>query len=174
MIVNFTARRTELTEDIRDYCEKRLKRMGKILDEVQQIEVILTEEKSRKRADLLVKRRGEDFALSEETTDMFNSLNKVFDSLERKIVKERRKLIQKRRRAAARQPAVVSIAGAEVEPGLARFPYYSDQPLTLEEAIIRLEDGQKEAFLFRKKGSDGWAVVFRRQNGSIGLVDPEG
>jgi len=60
MIVNFTARHTELTEDIKDYCEKRLKRMGKILDEVQQIEVILTEEKSRKRADLLVKRRGED------------------------------------------------------------------------------------------------------------------
>jgi len=28
--------------------------------------------------------------------------------------------------------------------------------------------------MFRKKGSDGWAVVFRRQNGSIGLVDPEG
>lgn len=174
MIVNFTARHTELTEDIKDYCEKRLKRMGKILDEVQQIEVILTEEKSRKRADLLVKRRGEDFALSEETTDMFNSLNKVFDSLERKIVKERRKLIQKRRRAAVRQPVITPLAGPEAEAGLARFPYYSDQPISLEEALIRLMDGQKEAFLFRKKGSDGWAVVFRRLDGSIGLVDPEG
>ncbi|MDD8021446.1 MAG: ribosome-associated translation inhibitor RaiA [Acidobacteriota bacterium] len=174
MIVNFTARHTELTEDIKNYCEKRLERMGKILDEVQQIEVILTEEKSRKRVDLLVKRRGEDFALSEETTDMFNSLNKAFDSLERKIVKERRKLIQKRRRAASRQPVVVSGLGPKVEIGLRRFPYYSNQPISLGEAIVRLEEDRKEAFLFRKKDREGWAVVFRREDGTIGLVDPEG
>ncbi len=174
MIVNFTARHTELTEDIKDYCEKRLNRMGKILDEVHQIEIILTEEKSGKRVDLLVKRPGEDFALSEETTDMFNSLNKIFDSLERKIVKERRKLIQKRRRAATRQVMTGAAPRPGAEAGPVRLPYYSDRPISFEEALVRLEEGQKEAFLFKKLGGDGWAVVFRRQDGTIGLVDPEG
>jgi len=173
MIVNFTARHTELTEEIKDYCEKRLNRMEKILDEVQQIEVILTEEKSRKRVDLLIKRRGEDFALSEETTDMFNSLNKAFDSLERKIIKERRKLIQKRRRVASRQALTAPVLRPETEAKLVLLPYYSDQPISLEEALVRLEEGKKEAFLFKKEGSEGWAVIFRRQDGTIGLVDPE-
>ena len=173
MIVNFTARHTELTEEIRDYCEKRLNRMGKILDEVQKIEVILTEEKSRKRVDLLIKRRGEDFALSEETTDMFNSLNQAFDNLERKIVKERRKLIQKRRRASSRQALTAPGSKPEVEAKLVLMPYYSDQPISFEEALIRLEEGRKEAFLFKKEGSEGWAVIFRRRDGTIGLVDPE-
>ncbi len=173
MIVNFTARHTELTEEIRDYCEKRLNRMGKILDEVQQIEVILTEEKSRKRVDLLIKRRGEDFALSEETTDMFNSLNQAFDSLERKIVKERRKLIQKRRRASSRQALATPVLRPQIEAKLVLLPYYSDQPISLEEALVRLEEGGKEAFLFKKEGSRNWAVIFRRQDGTVGLVDPE-
>ncbi|MGB9894032.1 MAG: ribosome hibernation-promoting factor, HPF/YfiA family, partial [Candidatus Saccharicenans sp.] len=103
MIVNFTARHTELTEEIKDYCQKRLERMEKILADVLEINIILSEQRNRKKVDLQVKRRGEDFVISEETNEIFNSLNQAFDSLEKKIVKERRKLIQKRRRAASRE-----------------------------------------------------------------------
>jgi hypothetical protein len=55
-----------------------------------------------------------------------------------------------------------------------RFPYYSDKPISIQEAIIQLEEGKKEVFLFRKEDSESWAAVFRRKDGSIALVDPEG
>ncbi|MDD8031492.1 MAG: ribosome-associated translation inhibitor RaiA [Acidobacteriota bacterium] len=173
MIVNFTARRTELTDEITDYCQKRLKRMEKILDDVLQIEVILSEQRSRKRVDLQVKRRGEDFVISEETNDLFNSLNKAFDSLENKIVKERRKMIQKRRRRLGRERAMVMTPVATPAPKLQELPYYSDKPISLQEALLHLEEGKKEVFLFRKEDSEAWAAVFRRKDGKIAIVDPE-
>lgn len=174
MIVNFTARHTELTEEIKEYCQKRLGRMEKILKDVQEIDVILSEEKSRKKVDLQVKRKGEDFVISEETTDIFNSLNKAFDSLEKKVVKERRKLIQRRRRGANREETMMMPEETRVAaPRLVNFPYYSDKPISVQEALMQLEEGKKEVFLFRKEEGESWAVVFRRRDGSIGLVDPE-
>jgi putative sigma-54 modulation protein len=104
---------------------------------------------------------------------MFNSLNQAFDSLERKIVKERRKLIQKRRRASSRQALATPVSRPQIEAKLVLLPYYSAQPISLEEVPGRLEEGGNEAFLFKKEDSTGWAVIFRRQDGTIGLVDPE-
>lgn len=174
MIVNFTARRIELTDEIKEYCQKRLERMGKILRDVMQIDIILSEQRSQKKVDLQVKRRGEDFVISEETTDVFNSLNQAFDSLEKKIVKERRKLIQKRRRASGREFPLSGMEELEPAPRLLRLPYFSDKPISLQEALMQLEEGKKEVFLFRKEGSEGWAAVFRRKDGQLALVDPEG
>ncbi len=173
MIVNFTARNVELTEEIKDYCQKRLARMEKILRDVIEINIIMSEQRSRKKVELQVKRRGEDFVISEETNDIFNSLNQAFDSLEKKIVKERKKLIHKRRRAAGRE-TLPAAEERETPMRLLRLPYYSDKPISVEEALMQLDEGKKEVFLFRKEGSEGWAVVFRRKDGQIALVDPEG
>ncbi|MGB4703723.1 MAG: ribosome-associated translation inhibitor RaiA [Candidatus Saccharicenans sp.] len=172
MIVNFTARNVELTEEIKSYCQKRLARMEKILRDVIEINIIMSEQRSRKKVELQVKRRGEDFVISEETNDIFNSLNQAFDSLEKKIVKERKKLIQKRRRSAGRESLPVA-EERETPVRLLRLPYYSDKPISVEEALMQLDEGKKEVFLFRKEGSEGWAVVFRRKDGQIALVDPE-
>lgn len=174
MIVNFTARRTELTDEIKEYCQKRLERMEKILRDVLEINIILSEQRSRKKVDLQIKRRGEDFVISEETTEVFNSLNQAFDSLEKKIVKERRKMIQKRRRAASRELPLPGMEGLEPAPRLLRLPYFSDKPITIQEALLQLEEGKKEVFLFRKEGSESWAAVFRRKDGQVALIDPEG
>lgn len=174
MIINFTARRTELTEEIKEYCRKRLERMEKLLRDVLEIDVILSEQRNRKKVDLQVKRRGEDFAISEETNDIFNSLNEAFDSLEKKIVKERRKMIQKRRRASGREESLSELERVEPAPRLLRLPYFSDKPISIQEALLQLEEGKKEIFLFRKEGSESWAAVFKRKDGQIALVDPEG
>jgi energy-converting hydrogenase A subunit M len=53
------------------------------------------------------------------------------------------------------------------------LPYYSDKPISIQEALLQMEEGKKEVFLFRKEGSEAWAAVFRRKGGEIGLVDPE-
>ncbi|MGB9893742.1 MAG: sigma 54 modulation/S30EA ribosomal C-terminal domain-containing protein [Candidatus Saccharicenans sp.] len=46
--------------------------------------------------------------------------------------------------------------------------------MSIQEALLQLEEGKKEIFLFRKEGSESWAAVFRRKDGKIALVDPEG
>ena len=40
--------------------------------------------------------------------------------------------------------------------------------MTLEEAFIQFELNKREVFVFRKAGSEKWAVIYRRADGNIG------
>ena len=50
---------------------------------------------------------------------------------------------------------------------------YSLKPMSLEEAFLQFDLTKKEIFVFRKLGSEKWAVIYRRKDGNYGLVEPE-
>jgi putative sigma-54 modulation protein len=44
--------------------------------------------------------------------------------------------------------------------------------MSVEEALVQLDVKNKEVFLFRREDGEGWAAVYRRKDGQIGLVEP--
>ena len=45
--------------------------------------------------------------------------------------------------------------------------------MSMGEALIQIETKKKEVFVFRMESTEKWTVLFRRKNGSFGLVQPE-
>ena len=45
--------------------------------------------------------------------------------------------------------------------------------MTIEEAVFQFELDRKKVFVFRKFGSEKWAVLYRRDDDNIGLIEPE-
>jgi putative sigma-54 modulation protein len=174
MNVHFTARQTDLTPGVRQYCEKRLKALEKLLGSVLEVDIILSAAKARQRAELHVKDKGGGLVIVEETPDMMNSLNRAFDGLETKIRKEREKFRERKRRKGREQKSLV-LPAEEEEPErrILRSPHYSLKPMSVEEAALQLDIKNREVFVFRKEGSEKWAVLFRRKDGHVGLVEPE-
>ena len=83
MNVHFTARRTDLTPEVRQYCEKRLKALEKLLGSVLDVDIILIRARRRgAKAEIHVQDKGAGLVVVEETPDMLNSLNLAFDALE--------------------------------------------------------------------------------------------
>ena len=175
MNVHFTARQTDLTPEARQYCEKRLKNIEKLLGKAPEIDIVLSVEKTRQKAELHVVSKGTSLVVIEETSDMLGSLNRAFDDLEKKIKKERDKYRESRRRK-GRELKDLSLPveeTAEKEKRVFQSPHYSLKPMSLEDAVAQLEMKGREVFVFRKEGSGRWAVVFRRKDGHFGLVEPE-
>jgi putative sigma-54 modulation protein len=174
MNVHYTARQAALTPGIRDYCEKRLARLKKLVDDVLDVNIILIVEKNRNKAEINVRAKGGGIAVSEETLDMMDSLNQAFDTLEKRVRKERAKWREKKRRGGRERKALAPAVEAAPEPEkrIIRVSSYSLKPMTLEEAIVQLDARNKEVFLFRRAGSQDWAVVYRRKDGHYGLVEP--
>jgi putative sigma-54 modulation protein len=56
---------------------------------------------------------------------------------------------------------------------IVQSPHYSLKPMTVEEAAVQLDMKNREVFVFRKQGSEKWAVIFRRKDGHFGLVEPD-
>ncbi len=175
MRVHFTARQMDLTPEIKTYCEKRLKALEKLMGSVIEVDLILSVEKYRHKVEIHVKAKGASLMMVEETHDMMNSLNMAFENLEKKVKKEREKFrAKKRRRGRERKQSSWSLeAAAETEKRIIKSQAYSLKPLPLEEALLQFDLEGKDVFLFRKQGSENWAVIYRRKDGHYGLIEPE-
>jgi putative sigma-54 modulation protein len=164
----------DLTPEIRAYCEKKLKALEKLLGSVIEVDLILSVEKYRHKVEIHVKAKGASLKVMEETHEMMNSLNLVFENLEKKVKKEREKFREKKRRK-GRERKQFSWA-PEKEPEekrIVKSEDYSLKPLLLEEALLQFDLEKKDVFLFRKSGSEKWAVIYRRKDGHYGLIEPE-
>jgi putative sigma-54 modulation protein len=173
MNVRYTTRKADLTPEIKAYCEKRLGRLKNQLDDVLDINVILSTQKGRSKAEIHIQAKGRGLVVVEETLDMIESLNKAFDTLETRIRKDRAKFRERKRRGGTdRKAAAPAAAEPEPENRIIRADFFSATPMTLEEAIIQLDAKDKEVFLFRREGAKAWAAVYRRKDGQYGLIEP--
>ena len=174
MTISYTARHTELTPNLKKYCERRIASLEKLFGYPLETSLILSIEKYRNKAEVNVKTKGATLNAVSETQEMFSSLGEVFDNIERRAKKEKEKLRERKRRKS--REAVIPPSGEEVSPGekrVIRSRNYSMKPMSVEEALILFESKKEEALVFRDVDSDQWAVLYRRKDGNFGLIEPE-
>jgi putative sigma-54 modulation protein len=175
MVVHFTSRHMELTPEMRAYCEKRLKALEKLMGSVIEVDLILSVEKYRHKVEIHVKAKGAGLVMVEETHEMMNSLNLAFENLEKKVKKEREKFREKKRRKGRERKQLSWPPEGEADESrrVIKSKDYSLKPLSLDEALLQFDLEEKDVFLFRKPGSEKWAVIYRRKDGHYGLIEPE-
>jgi len=174
MNINYTARHTSITPEVKKHCERRLKAIEKLLGYPVEAGLILSVEKYRHKAEINVKIKGITLNTVEETHDMFSSMGLAFDKIEKRVKKEQEKLRGRKRRK--NREVVSGPLPLETEEQAVRvIPSrdFSLKPMPVEEALLQLESRKKEVFVFRKFDSEKWAVLYRRKDGNYGLVEPE-
>lgn len=174
MNIHLTGRQMELTPDVRDYCEKRIKSLGKLLESVVELDLVLSVEKYRHKVEINVKAKGAGLVVAEEAQDMRSALTLAFESLGKKLKKEREKLREKKRRISReRKTLAVPAETPESERRIIRSKDFSLKPMEVDEAVLHLDLHKKDIFVFRKIGSEKPAVIYRRKDGNYGLIEPE-
>ncbi len=119
--------------------------------------------------------------------DMYAAIDLVAGKLERQISKFRGKVIHHRRTLASRQKqaahaanrrageaAFASAAGAEAPAvQIRRRKRFELKPTTPEDAAVQMELLGHSFFMFRNSDTLNVNVVYRRDDGSYGLIEPE-
>ena len=174
MNINYTARHTTITPEIKKHCERRLRAIEKLLGYPVEADLILSVEKYRHKVEINVKIKGATLNTVQETHDMYSSIGLAFDHIEKRVKKEREKL-QGRKRRRNREVVSVALPPDTEEQPVRVIPShdYSLKPMSVEEALLQLETRRKEVFVFRKFDSEKWAVLYRREDGHFGLIEPE-
>jgi putative sigma-54 modulation protein len=174
MKINYTARHTKVSEDMKTYCEKRIQSLEKLLGHPIHADILLSVEKYRHKVEIKLKTRMATLNTVEETHDMSSSLVGAFDHLEKRVKKEREKLRgRKRKKTRERGIYPVVIKEEEKPKKVIRSQNYTMKPLSIDEARMQLDSSKEEALLFRTMGTDGWAVLFKRKDGNYGLIEPK-
>jgi putative sigma-54 modulation protein len=175
MNVDITGRHVVITPAIRTYVLRRLRKFARILGENIDFHVIVGVEKERHTAEILMKSKFLDITGKGKTDDMYSALQLAVDKLERQALKHKAKLIEtKRQRAKASSVAKKSTVSAGETLAGRRNGITEEEarkkPMALEEAVMELRQADNAFVVFRDVDSGAVRVLYRRKDGSLGLI----
>lgn len=177
MRVDITGRNVEVTDPLRQLIDKRLAKLGRVLnDSAISAQVILTKEKYRHRAEIVVHARGDHMmrGLGEGNAWPI-SLRQASTKLEQQAQKLKSRWDQGKRRgagAARRAPA----AAPEAVPGgrrIVRATRYAVKPMSIEDAALQVDTGREAFIVFRNAETEAVSILYRRKDGHFGLIEPD-
>jgi putative sigma-54 modulation protein len=168
MHVVVTFRHVEGSDALRRYAETKVERLRKFLRRPIEAHVVLSVVKRRHVADVTLSADHATLHAAEQTGDLYSAIDLAIDKLDRqvqKLVKKR----QARKHAGAERPA---------PPPPPRLPRVrrervAVEPMSLREAIERLGGDERNLLVFHDLGSDLLSILYRRKDGSYGLIEPE-
>jgi putative sigma-54 modulation protein len=197
MELDITGRHVDVTPPLRQLIERRLSRLERLLnDSLVSVKVILTLEKYRHRAEIIAHARGDNTlrGLGEGNAWPI-SIRQAVEKLEQQAHKVKtkwseRKRGETRRRvpAAARAggtPGRAQVAAAQLArtdggegveqrpPRVIRATRYPVKPMSVEDAVMRLDETPETFLVFRNADSDAVSILYRRKDGNVGLIEPD-
>ena len=174
MAINVRGKNLDITPALKDYVEKRVKKVTKYFDKTGDISVILRVEKGRHQVEVTVPVDGILLRGEESTPDMYASIDQVMDKLEKQIEKHKTKLEKRFRGSGFRADVASSVAVPEVEEEtLVRSKRFAVKPMDSEEAILQMNLLNHDFFMFLNIESEQVNLVYRRKDGHYGLLEPE-
>jgi putative sigma-54 modulation protein len=92
MNLSVSGHHVEITPAIRDYVTGKMQRIARHFDLVIDVDVILTVEKLKQKAEVNVHMSGKDIYCECDDGDMYAAIDILVDKLDRRILKHKRKL----------------------------------------------------------------------------------
>ncbi|MBE0620205.1 MAG: ribosome-associated translation inhibitor RaiA [Burkholderiales bacterium] len=105
MNVQVSGHHVEVTQAIRDYVLSKLERVQRHFDQVIEINVILSVQKLRQKAEISVHMPGKDIHVESDDADMYAAIDLMMDKLDRQIIKHKQKAYAHPHEAIKRQAA---------------------------------------------------------------------
>jgi putative sigma-54 modulation protein len=177
MEVEITGRHVLVTSAIQTYVLKRLKRFERILAREGSFHVILGVQKGRQTAEIVLKSKYLSLTGKGETGDLYSSILRAVEKIERQAIKHKGKVIETKRHKAkvASVAKRLGIRGGSAagrpRPGNGIYEEEAPKkPMHLDEALLELGHAENPFVVFRDVESGQVRVVYRRKDGSLGLV----
>lgn len=183
MNIEYIGKGVDVSEDLKSITEHRFKTFERHIKELGEgeVDVVVTfnveKHRQRHRVDIDVYLKtpgGGALHAWEESNDTYMSLEFVLDDIDRQLhrLKDRRLEV---RREIAREKAKNRIEEppAEESPGfITEEKLTIAKPLSVEEALMVLQEQDRFFLVFRNKESGTLNVIYRKKAGNYGLIVP--
>jgi putative sigma-54 modulation protein len=175
MRLDITGRHVTITGPIRQLIDKRLARLERVLNDAAVSAVItLTKEKYRLLTELAVHTRGDHVLRGNgEGTAWPISVRQATEKVEQQAQTLKGKWGGRRRKGSATRALVPAPVEAPPERRIVRATRYAVKPMSLEDAALRMDGGSETFLVFRNAETDGIAILYRRKDGHLGLIEPD-
>jgi len=181
--VEIQARNMRLTDNTREHVEKKAGKLERFLQEIDEVHVELSHEKTarqatdRQVAQLTVRGKGFILRTEERADDLEKAFDAALDKMQRQVDRYKGKHYRGRGdgKSAAElyeEEAPVDETG-ELLPLIAKRKKFIVLPMNEDEAVEQMRLlGHDNFFIFFNAEKNSIQVLYRRRNGSYGLIEP--
>ena len=172
----------EMTDRLREYVEKKVSRLDRYMSDVTEARVELATESARSAehrqvAQLTLRAKGKLLRAEERTDDIFASIDAMINKMHRQIARYKGKR-RDRGRGVEELPLPDEFYFEDEEEDdelfspIVRIKRFDMVPMHEEEAVEQMELLGHGFFVFYNISDNGINVLYRRRDGSYGLIQP--
>ncbi|MDI7277208.1 MAG: ribosome-associated translation inhibitor RaiA [Anaerolineae bacterium] len=178
MQVIVQGKNVEVSDWLRQYVEKKVGKLNRRLPGILEARVDLRVQNTRSAdernvAQVTLRRNGVLLRAEERSADMQTSIDMVLDKIVRQIDRLKGKRARGRPRIAPAEVEPMAEATEAAQGRIVRTKRFPVTAMTPEEAIEQMELLGHDFFIFFNADEQEVNVVYRRQDGNYGLLEPE-
>ena len=175
MKITYTARKVNLRDNFKERVEKKLLKFDKLFSEDAAVNVVVTLEKNRQTVEITVKDNKMVYRAESTMSEMNDALDKTGDILMRQIRKNKTRLEKRIKSGSMEDFVMKNIPDDDIDEDeyqVVRKKQILVKPITVDEAILEMNMINHNFFMFINAETNELNVVYKRDNGDYGLLEP--
>ena len=163
-----------VSDSLKARAEKKLNKLERYFSQEPEVIVRFRQQRGgRNIAEVTMNVSGLMLRAEEDSNDMYLSIDRAVDKLESQIRRYRTKMGKQIREAKPEAAEAVEPVYEEANYDVVRVKRFSVKPMDVEDAITQMELLGHNFFLFLNSETGTMSVLYRRNDGSYGLLLPE-
>ncbi|MDW2799602.1 ribosome-associated translation inhibitor RaiA [Clostridium boliviensis] len=174
MRFTITGRNIEVTAGLREAIEDKFGKLDRFFAPATEATVRLSVQREMQKIEVTIPVKGHIIRAEESSNDMYVTIDLVEEILERQLKKYKNKLIDKKLNAPSFSKAFIedeTVSDDHVD--IVKTKKFAVKPMDPEEACVQMELLGHNFFVFLNGDTDEVNVVYKRNSGSYGLIEPE-
>lgn len=181
MEITVRGRNVDVSKSLRTAVEEKVGRLARYLDGMERADVRFTEERNpriseKEVCEVTMQGHGHVVRAHAAASDALVAVDLVVDKLAHRLEKLKGKLVMRshprRHDGTAMSPGPADdLDEDQGSPRIVKVKQFDVKPMTPEEAALQMELLGHDFFLFTNADTSAAAVVYRRHDGDIGLIE---
>lgn len=185
MEITVSARQVEVSSALRSAVDEKIGRLSRYVEGMDRAEVHFSEERNPRISDsqvceVTLEGHGHVVRCKAAAPDPFAAVDIAEEKLEVQLRKLKTRVLQRRHKGPrtteldAGAPVPASVEPAEPEPVIVKTKQHALTAMTPAEAAVQLDLVDHDFWFFTNVETGRAAVVYRRDDGDLGLIDDAG
>ena len=166
----------DVTPGLEEAVESKLGKLERYFTPNTEIHVTLSVQKGHQKIEVTIPVKGGMIRSEQESSDMYVSIDLVEEIIERQLRKYKNKLVAREQDGGNFKQEFFESEDNIEDDGeikIVRTKKFGFKPMYPEDACVQMELLGHDFYVFCNAESDEVNVVYKRKNGTFGLIEPE-
>ncbi len=163
----------DISQSLHDRVDKKMSKLDKYFGADTEAHINMHVEKGRHVMETTIVYDGITFRGEDSEDNMFKSIDMVVKKIEKQIRHHRSKLEKRLKNGAFNEDFVEESSMDDDEIKIVKSKKFLAKPIDLEEAALQMQQVGHNFFVFTNSDTEQINVLYKRNDGNLGLIEPE-